>query len=167
MMFLTCQFLIHLAKGASIIREYKYETVWDEKNSCSTRPQNILYEDKPAINEKYYADYETTGLCRSSPTIQVTIFCDCYAQSGPFLLTKPCHWSFKGPECPNLTEIRTIAKDKIQINLREISTYLTGFVKKFGSPQKVNKNRKILRSTTGKFQRLINFIEDDALQNIK
>lgn len=118
--------------------------------------------------------------------LEVTIFCDCYAQSGPFLLTKPCHWSFKGPKCKNITKIRTIAKDKIHINLQEISTYLTGFVNKFGSPQKVirkffeifiiiflifviqgNKNRKILRSTTGKFQRLVTFIEDDALQNIK
>ena len=32
MIFSAYQFLINLAVGASIIRESKYETVWDEKN---------------------------------------------------------------------------------------------------------------------------------------
>ena len=32
MIFFACQFLIYLSEGASIIRESKYETVWDEKN---------------------------------------------------------------------------------------------------------------------------------------
>ena len=32
MIFLAYQLLINLTLGASVIRESKYETVWDEKN---------------------------------------------------------------------------------------------------------------------------------------